>query len=382
MMESKIRVILEANYAGMDNLSGYERSVFEKILHCRTEPVPFLYTRCDACSTVHPVYKSCKDRMCPTCNGAASIRWTALRESEILPTGYFLLTYTIPSQLRSLFLSNRKLCYDLLFKSVSRSLLEGILNNDREFHGKAGFFAMLHTWDQRMNYHPHLHVVVPAGCLNNDGTKWVSSHPAFFLPVKRMSADFRKKLLFYLRKEHRVDAFKVPKDIQDLGTLLKQLEDIPWVVHSEAPGKNRKNPEYVFRYLSRYVAKCVISDKRIQKIENGNVYIGYYNRKKKHGETEIITEVQFMKRLLLHFLPKGFKKVRFFGFMANRHRANMLVLCRMLLGQPLAEQEESNKELILDTAFLFWKYFRIDITLCKKCGEGHIHFVRGKSDGG
>jgi hypothetical protein len=128
--------------------------------------------------------------------------------------------------------------------------------------------------------------------------------------------------------------------------------------------------------------KCVVSDKRIQKIENGKVYIGYYNRKKKHGETEIITEVQFMKRLLLHFLPKGFKKFRFFGFMANRHRANKLVLCRMLLGQPLAEQEESNRDLILDTAFLFWKYFRIDITLCKKCSEGHIHFVRGRLDGG
>lgn len=381
-MESKIRTIIETSYDTLDNLTGYERSIFEKILNCRTEPVPFLYTRCDACNTVHPVYKSCKDRMCPVCNGAASIRWTALREREILPTGYFLLTYTVPSRLRPLFLSNRKLCYDLLFKSVSRSLSEGVLNNNREFHGKAGFFAMLHTWDQRMNYHPHLHVVVPAGCLSNDGTRWVSSHPAFFLPVQRMSADFRKKLLFYLRKEHKRGHFKVPHDIQDLETLLKQLEDIPWVVHSEAPGTNGKNPEHVFRYLSRYVAKSAISDKRIQKIENGNVYIGYYNRKQKRGETEIITEVQFMKRLLLHVLPRGFKKVRFFGFMANRHRANMLVLCRMLLGQPLAEQEESSRDLIRDTAFLFWKYLRIDITLCKKCGKGHIHFVRGKSDWG
>ncbi len=123
--------------------------------------------------------------MCPVCNGAASVKWAGKRESELLPTGYFLLTYTVPSQLRSLFLTNKKLCYNLLFKSVSNSLTEDIKNNDRAFHGKPGFFAMLHTWDQRLNYHPHLHVVVPAGCLSDDGTKWVASNRAFFLPVKK-----------------------------------------------------------------------------------------------------------------------------------------------------------------------------------------------------
>ncbi|HQO04361.1 MAG TPA: transposase [Spirochaetota bacterium] len=381
-MESKIIAIIERNFGRVENLSDYEQSVFEKILHCRSEPVPFLFTRCDSCAAIHPVYKSCKDRMCPVCNGAASVKWAAKRESEILSTGYFLLTYTVPSQLRPLFLANKKLCYGLLFKSVSRSLAEGVLKNDREFHGIAGFFAMLHTWDQRLLYHPHLHVVIPAGCLSDDSTRWVDSNPSFFLPVKKMSADFRRKLLFYLRKEYKAGSLKIPEEIEDVEMLLRKLSDIPWVVHSQPPGQGRKNPEQIFRYLSRYVAKSAVSDKRIRKVENGMVSLSYYDRKKKQAKTEIITESQFMKRLILHFLPKGFKKVRFFGFMANRYRSNKLILCRMLLGQSIAEQEVSDKELLNDTAFLFWKYFGIDITLCQKCGVGHIHYVRGHSGAG
>jgi len=381
-MESKILGIIKRNSRRVENLSGYEKSVFDKIQHCRTETVPHLFSRCDRCFEVHPVYKSCKDRMCPVCNRAASIKWTAKREAELLPAGYFLITYTVPSELRPLFIANKKLCYDLLFKSASRSLIEGILNNDRKFHGRAGFFGMLHTGDQRANYHPHIHIVIPAGCLSVDGTEWAASSPAFFLPVKKMSADFRKKLLFYLRKEIRNGSLKIPKGIEDLEELFKKLESIPWVVNSQAPGKGRKKPENVVRYLSRYVAKSVVSDKRIRKVENGKVHISYYDRKKKQKKTEIIPEIQFMQRMVLHILPKGFKKVRFFGFMANRHRAGNLVLCRMLLGQPVSEQEVPDKELLNDTAFLFWKYFRIDISLCKVCGKGHTHYIHGPEGGG
>lgn len=378
-MESKIFDMIERNLDRMVNLTGYEKSVFDKILNCRTEPVPYMFTRCDACSSVHPVYKSCKDRMCPVCNGGASVKWAAKREAELLPTGYFLLTYTVPSQLRSVFLANKKLCYNLLFKSVGNSISEIIRCNGRDFHGRAGFFAMLHTWTQRLHYHPHLHVVVPAGCIGDDGTSWIDSNPSFFLPVKKMSADFRRKLLFFLRKEFKAGSLAIPKDIDDPASLFKKLEEIPWVVHSQAPGNGRKKPEQLFRYLSRYVAKSAVSDKRIHKVENGMVHLKYYDRKKKQGKMEVITEDQFLRRLVTHFLPKGFKKVRFFGFMANRHRANRLVLCRLLLGEPISEQEEASKKLLDDVAFLFWKYFGIDITICRDCGMGHVRFVRGRS---
>jgi hypothetical protein len=381
-MGNKTLAIIRRNFYKMENLSGYEKAVFDKILHCGTEPVPSLFTRCDSCSSVHPVYKSCKDRMCPVCNGSAPVKWTAARERELLPTGYFLLTYTIPSQLRSLFLANKKLCYNLLFKAVSLSLAEGVRDNDRNFHGNAGFFAMLHTWDQRLNYHPHLHVVVPAGCISGDGTEWAASHRSFLLPVKRMSADFRKKLLFYLRKELKSGSLRIPDTIDDPETLIEKLKSISWVVHSRPPGKGKNNPVHVLRYLSRYVAKSAVSEKRIQKVEKGKVYLKYYDRKKKTSKTEVITETQFMKRLVMHFLPKGFKKVRFFGFMANRHRTGKLALCRMLLGEPVLEQEGADSNFDKDVAFLFWKYLRIDITLCKDCGKGHIHYQRVRLPGG
>ncbi len=379
-MESKILEIIERNISTITGLSSYERSTFMKILNCRSETVPHLFSLCDNCGSVHPVYKSCKNRMCPICNGAGTVKWIAKRESELLPTSYFLLTYTIPSELRPLFLSNKKLTYNLLFKAMSQTLLKGIEINNRTFHGKAGFFAVLHTWDQRLNFHPHLHVVIPSGCLSSDKTKWNPSHPNFLLPVRKLSADFRDKLLFYLRKEERSETLIVPKKIEDLKLLLENLKQVPWVVHSQAPGDGKNNPQHMIRYLSRYVNKTAVSDKRIRKLENGNVYLSYIDRKSKTARMETISEELFLRRLVFHILPKGFKKIRFYGFMANRYRKSMLALCRMLLGIPLVKQIET--EDLNDTAFLFWKYFKVDITLCSSCGKGHISFVKTTTGGG
>lgn len=373
-MESKIVKIIERGLPSLTGLSNYERSTFEKILNCRTEPVPNLYSSCDRCGRVHPVYKSCKNRMCPVCNGAGTVKWIAKRESELLPTSYFLLTYTIPLELRPLFLSNKSLCYNLLFKAMSQTLLNGVESNDRAFHGKAGFFSVLHTWDQRLNFHPHLHVVIPAGCLSEDKTKWNPSNPSFLLPVRKLSATFRDKLLFYLRKEERSGTLTIPTKIVNLKLLLENLKKIPWVVHSQAPAGGKNKPQYMIRYLSRYVNKTAISDKRIRKLEKRNVHLSYIDRKNKTAKTEIISEDLFLRRFVLHILPKGFKKIRFYGFMANRYRKNMLSLCRMLLGIPLSQQIETVD--INDTAFLFWKYFTVDITLCSACGKGHISFFK------
>lgn len=226
-MESKILKIIERNLPALTSISEYERETFNKILACRTETVPNLFSRCGNCGncgTLRPVYKSCKNRLCPVCNGAGTVKWIAKRESELLPTNYFLLTYTIPSKLRPLFLSNKKLCYNLLFKAMSHTLLKEVENNNRTFQGKAGFFAVLHTWDQRLNFHPHLHVVIPSGCLSDDRTQWNPSHPAFLLPVRKLSVEFRDKLLFYLRKEERAETLTIPEKIVDLKLLLENLK--------------------------------------------------------------------------------------------------------------------------------------------------------------
>jgi hypothetical protein len=351
VVESKILKIIERNISTLTGVSNYERNTFMKILNCRTKPVPHLFSQCNKCGMVHPVYKSCKNRMCPVCNGAGTVKWIAKRESELLPTSYFLLTYTIPSELRPLFLSNKKLTYNLLFKAMSQTLMKGVEDNNRAFHGRAGFFAVLHTWDQRLNFHPHLHVVIPSGCLSEDKTQWNPSHTAFLLPVRKLSASFRDKLLFYIRKEDKAGTLTIPHKIEDLKLLLENLKQVPWVVHSQAPGEGNSNPQHMIRYLSRYVNKTAVSDKKISKLENGNVHLNYIDRKKKKSKVEILSEELFMKRLVLHILPKGFKKIRFYGFMANRCRKSMLALCRMLLGIPLSHQVEA--EGLDDTAFLY-----------------------------
>ena len=182
---------------------------------------------------------------------------------------------------------------------------------------------------------------------------------------------FRDKLLFFLRKAAKARTLVIPKTINDVDLILESLKNIPWVVHSQAPKKGKSNPTHMIRYLSRYVNKTPISDERIIYCKKGNVYLRYVDRKKQKVKTEIISEKLFIKRLAFHILPKGFKKVRFYGFMSNRCRKNMSVLCRMLLGYSIAEQQETD-DMLNDTAFLFWKYFGIDISKCPDCEEGHL----------
>ena len=374
-MKSKTYGIIERNLHKLTTLSDYEKYTFTKILNCRTERVSGLYSYCDTCGSEHPVYKSCKNRMCPVCNGSATVKWIANREAELLPTSYFLLTYTIPSELNPLFLLNKKICYNLLFKAMNQTLMKAVACNNRSFHGKAGFFSILHTWDQRLNYHPHLHVVFPSGCLSEDKTEWVPSPSAFLLPVRKLSADFREKLIFYLKKAERSKTLHIPNTITNLESLFENLKHIPWIVNSQAPAKKGDDkPQYMIRYLSRYVNKTAVSDKKIRKLENDNVYLSYIDRKKKVAKTELISEELFLKRLVFHILPKGFMKIRFYGFMANRYRKNMLSLCRVFMGIPLSDQEQI--EVSDDIAFLFWKYFKVDIAKCSDCELGHITFIR------
>lgn len=380
-MKSKIFSIIQNNIHRISSITPFEKKGLEKIIACRTEPVPHVFQVCDTCHNIHPVMKSCKHRLCPICGGADRLKWLAKREAELLPLNYFLLTFTIPQELRPIFLSNKKICYNLLFKSTSRVLLKSVENNNRSMKGKAGFFSVLHTHDQRINFHPHIHIVIPGGCLAPDKTKWNHSYKYFFLPVKKLSGHFKDKLLSYLKKEYKAKKLSIPNKIEDFEKLLLKLKTIKWVVNTQAPGKGKRNPQMLLRYLSRYVNKTAISDDRIKKVEGNKVHIEYFDRKRKKKKTEIISQEIFLKRLVLHFLPKGFKRVRFYGFMANRHRANMLVLCRMLLGNSIAEQEE-DKFLLDDAVFLFWKYFNVDIALCSECRQGHVSIVNLREKGG
>ena len=170
-------------------------------------------------------------------------------------------------------------------------------------------------------------MVIPSGALSDDKTKWNASHPAFYLPVRKLSAAFRDKLLFYLRKAERDNKLVIPQSINDLHTLLKNLKTIKWVVHSQPPEKTKSNPQYMIRYLSRYVNKTAVSEHRIKKLEKGCVHLSYIDRKRNKAKTEIISEKLFMQRLAIHILPKGFKKVRFYGFIWQRPNSQSELGC-------------------------------------------------------
>ncbi|MDA3833627.1 MAG: transposase, partial [Spirochaetales bacterium] len=297
-MKNKILEIIQRNLSLLDDLSGYERYTLNRVLQCRCETVPFMVSRCDHCGKNHPVYQSCRNRMCPRCNGGKSIRWLAQREAELLPTSYFLLTFTIPRELRVLFLYNKLLSYNLLFQAASRSLLQEIHKGFRSLQGEAGFFTMLHTWDQRLNFHPHLHVVIPSGCISPDRTRWNPSYQTFLLPVRRLSCLFRQKLLSALKKA--AGQLILPPDwkLMDLMPLINSLYQKDWVVHSKAPSKKSQNPRAMIRYLSRYVSKTPVQEERILKVTEGRVHLKYMDRKKNLPKTEDISEQLFLKRLV------------------------------------------------------------------------------------
>lgn len=259
--------------------------------------------------------------------------------------------------------------------------MKAIEMGHRNFHGEGGFFAMLHTWDQRLNYHPHLHVVVPGGCLNEDRTKWIPSPKVFLLPVWRLSYLFRDKLLYYLGKSDRQGSLSYPGGIEDFNKLILTVKSKDWVVNVQAPGERSNHLEHMIRYLSRYVSKTAVSEKRIALVKDEKVRLSYVDRKKKKGKVEILTEELFFKRLTFHILPKGFKKIRFYGFMANRYRRSRLNLCRVLMGESIDSLEDLSGEKP-NIVFLFWKYFGVDITECSDCHKGHVFYFDSRDKGG
>jgi|GEM_PF-2864222 len=223
--------------------------------------------------------------------------------------------------------------------------------------------------------------MVPGGCLDETKTAWIASHPSFFLPVKRLSEQFKRTLLTLLRKAEKKSLMHLPQKYTEFSSFFDMLEKKAWVVHSQAAGKNW-NPVSLIRYIARYAAKSAVSDKRVSRVGDNQIAISYYDRKKNRPRQEILSETECMRRLVFHVLPKGFKKVRCYGFLANRHCESHVALCRMLSGELLSSLQKHDESIITDTAFLFWRYFQIDITLCTECKTGHIEYLRIQAPGG
>jgi hypothetical protein len=315
-------------------MTSAQHAVLAALGRCHTAALGGHLYRCDHCGADHPAYKGCGSRHCPSCLGHKSAQWLEARATDLLPVPYFHVVFTVPEQVSALALGNKKLLYGILFRAASQTLLE-IAADPKHLGASIGFLAILHTWTQTLLHHPHLHCVIPGGGLSLDGERWVACREGFFLPVKVLSSLFRGKFLALLDDAARRGELRFAGATADLAmpkawsAFLAAMRGKPWVVYAKPPFGS---PELVLKYLARYTHRVAISNRRIVSISDTHVSFRYRNRKRDATRTMVLTGTEFLRRFLLHILPKGFVRIRHFGLMANRVRSVRLAQCRALLG--------------------------------------------------
>ena len=290
-------------------------------------------------------YNSCCNRHCPTCQATAAARWLEAHAADLLPVPYFHLVFTLPNVLDPLALANPRIVYDLLLRSAAETVLQVAANPDR-LGARTGVLAVLHTWGQTLQFHPHVHCVVPGGGLSPDGTRWVGSRPDYFLPVPVLSRVFRGKFLAGLRVAYAAGRLRFAGQPTDQATADARFEQLvsaavrtDWVVHAKRPFGG---PEVVLKYLARYTHRVAISNSRLLDFEDGLVRFRYKDYA--HGNRKRVMRLpasEFVRRLLLHVVPRGFVRIRHYGLWSNRQRHEDLALCRRLLEGDAAPEAES-----------------------------------------
>ena len=319
--------------------------VMHAIERCRTAALGGHIDTCTQCGGDWGIsYNSCRNRHCPKCQTQARQRWIAAREKELLATRYFHVVFTLPHQLHTLILQNEAELYDLLFRTVAETLQE-VARDRKHLGAEIGFFGILHTWGQNMLFHPHIHCVIPAGGLALDHAQWIHPLYPFFLPVKVLGKVFRGKFIDGLRKAFRRECLRFTGQIQHMtvpkafAAFLRIAFRQDWVVYAKPAFGG---PEQVLRYLGRYTHRVAISNHRLLSFDGDNVTFRW--RDYAHGnkqKTMTVSADEFIRRFLLHVLPKGFVRIRHFGFMANAQRSTSLELCHRLLGMaPVPSPEE------------------------------------------
>jgi hypothetical protein len=332
------------------------------IARCRTAALGGHIDECVRCGHRATIsYNSCRNRHCPKCQTGARERWIHARRRELLPSPYVHVVFTLPPQLASLALQNKKLIYGLLLRASAETLLE-VARNPRHLGAEIGFFSVLHTWNQKLQLHPHVHCVVPAGGLSLDHTRWIRSRPRFFLSIQVLRRVFRGKFVAGLKSTFQHHQLHLSGDLALLAqpkifaAWLRPLFRKDWIVYSKPPFGG---PEYVLQYLGRYTHRVAISNHRLVSLADGQVTFRW--RDSAHNNEQKLMSLsldEFLRRFLLHLLPKGFVRIRHFGFLANRRRSRLLPLCFAALGTvpPQIEPETSPTQ----ESDPLW--------LCPKCG--------------
>ncbi|HEX9582046.1 MAG TPA: IS91 family transposase [Gemmatimonadales bacterium] len=336
---------------------------------CRTAALGGHTQRCADCGHEVIAYNSCRNRHCPKCQAGARARWLAARAAELLPVPYFHVVFTLPAPLGALALQHKRLVYGLLFRAVAATL-RTIARDPQHLGADIGVLAVLHTWGQTLQHHPHLHCVVPGGGLAPDGMRWVACRPHFFLPVRVLSRHFRRTFLTLLRAAYTQGELRCRGTLAALadptawGGWVQELERVEWVVYAKPPFGG---PEQVLKYLARYTHRVAIANQRLVAVTDGQVTFHWKDYAHGHrARTMTLDGVEFLRRFLLHRLPRGLHHIRQYGLLGNRHRTTHLARCRALLGEPPGAVEHHAAERAADPT---------PRDACPQCGTGRLVIV-------
>ncbi len=352
-------------------LTGVQKQAVRAITSCRTAALGGHLQECDRCGHRENSYNSCRNRHCPKCGGLEKARWVEARRADVLPVEYHHVVFTIPQELHPIFLANPKMAINLLFHAVSETLLE-VAFNPKRLGAKIGFTAVLHTWTQTLLYHPHIHCIVPGGGVSPSGDRWISSEPRFFLPVHVLSKVFRGKLLSMIEEMSSKGELQMTPG--QIPTLLARAALKNWVVYSKPPVAG---PNQVLDYLSRYTHRIAISNERLVRLEDGRVSFRWKDRAN-GNERKVMTldATEFLRRFLLHVLPRGLVRIRHYGFLANGIRRRQVALCRTLLGMRSEDREADRIRRESETwQDLLLRLTGKDVTRCPQCKQGHLQEV-------
>jgi len=322
------------------SMSNAQHRVMTAIEVCRTAFLGGHLEQCDQCGHQRNAYNSCANRHCPKCQSLARAQWLEDRQSELLNTQYFHVVFTLPQQIATIAYQNKRELYGILFRAAAETL-RTIATDPEHLGAEIGFFAVLHTWGQNLLHHPHLHSVVTGGGLSADGTEWISCRDGFFLPVGVLSRLFRRLFLENLLKAFdagKLQFFSSLESLRDRSSFLDYLaplREAEWVVYAKRPFAG---PEQVLDYVGRYTHRVAISNNRLLDIAEGKVTFRYKDyRHDSQQKTMTLEAEEFIRRFLLHVLPEGFQRIRYYGFLANRYREQKLAHCRELLDMPAPE---------------------------------------------
>ena len=363
------------NYAADHCLSDQQQKAARAIMNCHTETMGANFSVCEECGHQSVHYNSCRNRHCPSCQGVNRAVWADARCGDTINSPYFHVVLTVPEQLRMVIYQNKELLYGLMYKASAETVFA--LASDKKFLGaKTGFFSVLHTWGQNLHYHPHIHIALVGGGLTDDG-RWRSSGKKFFIPVKVMAKLFRGKFLASLKSlfyDRQLEFFGQTGELEDpeaFESFLAKLYSTDWYTYTK---RAFSGPRAVVKYLARYTHRIAISNNRIVAIGDDTVSFNVRGRDSSGGtDVMVLDGIEFVRRFLMHVLPCGFVKIRYYGVLAVRYRKTLLVLCQKLTRTVLCEPKLKG----LKPAEVVYVLFGIDVSLCPCCKSGKLVPLNG-----